>query len=277
MAEWLVLALLASLMINVYYPNAIVLAVLIPEAFQGYRAAFATTQRNSTSWTTLLARHALFSFVVFAGLLPTFITRYFVYGGFFQTGYIPVSEWSWRSPWFRALLFSSNHGLFSWTPILLLAVAGIFLFCLRYRAIGASVLCVLLSFYYFMASYPDWPGISSYGNRFFISQTIFFVLGLATFLEAVAARFRNVRIASLCLATMIGLFTLWNLGLIFQWGAHLIPARGPVSARLVVYNQFHVVPVQIASQLRTYIFRRREALHQIEERDIEQLNRSSQP
>jgi hypothetical protein len=76
---------------------------------------------------------------------------------------------------------------------------------------------------------------------------------------------------------MIGLFTLWNLGLIFQWGAHLIPARGPVSARLVVYNQFHVVPVQIASQLRTYVFRRREALHQIEERDIEQLNRSSQP
>jgi hypothetical protein len=276
-AEWLVLALLASLMMNVYYPNAIVLAVMIPEALQGYGSALRPSQESFTSWTSLLARHVIFAAVVVVGLLPTFITRYVVYGGFLQTGYIPVSRWSWGSPWFLALLFSSNHGLFSWTPILLIAVAGIFLFCWRFRAIGASVLLVLLLFYYFMASYPDWSGISSYGNRFFISLTVLFVLGLASVLEIVARWFRNIRVASLCLAALIGVFSVWNLGLIFQWGAHLIPARGPVSARQVVYNQFHVVPVQITSQLRTYMFRRKEALHEIEERDLEQLDRSSQP
>ena len=35
---------------------------------------------------------------------------------------------------------------------------------------------------------------------------------------------------------------LWNLGLIFQWGTHLIPARGPISFREAAYNQFAVVP-----------------------------------
>ncbi len=70
---------------------------------------------------------------------------------------------------------------------------------------------------------------------------------------------------------------LWNLGLIFQWGAHLIPARGEVSWKQVIYNQFHAVPRQIASQLESYLFRRKESLRQIEQRDIEQLNRQNAP
>src|SRR5256885_13184182 len=32
--------------------------------------------------------------------------------------------------------------------------------------------------------------------------------------------------------------TLWNAGLIFQWGSHLIPARGPVSFSGIAHNQF---------------------------------------
>jgi small-conductance mechanosensitive channel len=181
---------------------------------------------------------------------------------------VPISQWAWRSPWFLALLFSANHGLFSWTPLLLIAVAGLFLFCWRLPTIGISVICVLLAFYYFMASYPDWAGISSYGNRFFVSLTVFFVLGLATVLDAIASRFRSRAAASAWLAATLSLFILWNLGLIFQWGAHLIPARGPVSWSAVAQNQFHVVPRQIVAQLRSYLFRRKDALHQIEQRDI---------
>jgi hypothetical protein len=80
--------------------------------------------------------------------------------------------------------------------------------------------------------------------------------------------------ASVCLAAVLGVFVIWNLGLIFQWGSHLIPARGPVSWPMVVHNQFHAVPKQIASQLQSYLFRRKDALHQIEQRDIEQLNQA---
>jgi hypothetical protein len=270
--EWLVLALIAGLMMNVYYPNTIVLFVLIPEALIRYRDLWKQADNKLAALGSLFASHLLFCAVVIVSLLPTFLTRYVVYGGVLETGYIPISMWSWRSPWFLALLFSANHGLFSWTPLLLIATAGLFLFYRRAPAVGLSVLCVLLAFYYFMASYPDWPGISSYGNRFFISLTIFFVLGLSVVLDTVAAHFRSRKAAFACLATVLGVFVIWNLGLIFQWGAHLIPARGPVSWRVVVQNQFNAVPKQIASQLQSYLFRRKDALHQIEQRDIEQLN-----
>ena len=275
--QWFTLALIAGLMMNVYYPNALVLVLLIPEALADYRAALQRLNGNSQKRVaSLFACHFLFCAVVGLSLLPTFLTRYFVYGGFLETGYVPVSQWAWRSPWFLALLFSANHGLFSWTPLLLIATAGLFLFWRKFPAIGISVIGVLLVFYYFMASYPDWAGISSYGNRFFVSLTVFFVLGLAVVLDALASHFRSRVVASAWLGTALGIFILWNLGLIFQWGAHLIPTRGPVSWSVVTQNQFHEVPKQSVAQLRAYLFRRKDALHQIEQRDIEQLKRSLQ-
>jgi hypothetical protein len=277
LAQWLVLALIAGLMLNVYYVNAIVLLVLVPEGLALYRASLARTNGSAANPGLLLACHILFCVVVFVSLVPTFLTRYAVYGGFFETGYKSVTEWAWSSPWFAALLFSSNHGLFSWTPLLLIATAGLFIFWRREPAIGISVLCVLLAFYYFMASYPDWPGISSYGNRFFVSLTVFFVLGLAVVLDALALHFRSRKLASLWLGAALSVFVVWNLGLIFQWGAHLIPTRGAVSWRDVAHNQFHAVPRQIISQLQSYLFRRKETLHQIEQRDIEQLNHPAEP
>jgi hypothetical protein len=276
-AQWAVLGLIAGLMLNVYYSNALVLVALIPEALENYRKAWTLDATTAQKPALLLRQHFLFCATAVVSLLPTFLSKYFLYGSFFETGYTPITQWAWRSPWFLQLLFSSNHGLFSWTPLLLISVFGIFLFWRKVPGIGTSVLCVLLAFYCFMASYPDWPGISSYGNRFFVSLTILFVLGLAAVLERIATLFRSRAAASAWLAGALGVFMLWNLGLIFQWGSHLIPARGEVSWKQVTYNQFHAVPRQIASQLESYLFRRKESLQQIEQRDLEQLNHQTSP
>jgi hypothetical protein len=268
-SQWIVLAMISALALNVYYPNALILAALVPEALGAYRAAW-KEREAAAPLPRLLAHHVLFCSVTLLALLPTLLTKFIVYGGLFKTGYIPIAQWSWGSPWLLALLFSANHGLFSWTPILLFATIGLFAFARKFPSVGLSVLCVLLAFYYFMAAYPDWAGISSYGNRFFVSLTVFFVLGLAGFLESAASLFRGRAAGSLAIAAILSIFVLWNLGLIFQWGSHLIPARGPVSWRQVARNQFHAVPHQLSSQLHSYLFRRRETLRQIEERDLEQ-------
>lgn len=277
--QWLRLGLIAGLMLNVYYPNALALLALVPEAIASYRSALRRPQEKAASFgaVALLQHHALFCAVVLAALLPTFLTKYYLYGGLLETGYIPVALWGWTSPSFVALLFSPNHGLLSWTPILLFSVAGLFLFWRKFPATGLSIFCVLFAFYYFMAAYPDWAGISSYGNRFFVSLTIFFVLGLAAFLETAASFVRSRFAATVCLSALVAVFIAWNLGLVFQWGAHLIPARGPVSWRQVAQNQFHAVPQQFASQLRSYLLRRSDTLRQIENRDIEQLKHSGNP
>jgi hypothetical protein len=277
--QWLLLGLIAGLMLNVYYPNALALLALVPEAIANSRSALQRTQEKAASFgvVALFENLVLFCAVVLVALLPTFITKYYLYGGLLETGYIPVTLWGWTSPSLVAILFSANHGLFSWTPILLFSVAGLVLFWRKFPAVGLSIWCVLLAFYYFMAAYPDWAGISSYGNRFFVSFTIFFVLGLATLLETAASLFRSRPAATVCLNLLVAVFILWNVGLIFQWGGHLIPARGPVSWRQVAQNQLHAVPQQFTSELRSYLLRRSDTLRQIEKRDIEQLKHSGHP
>jgi hypothetical protein len=75
---------------------------------------------------------------------------------------------------------------------------------------------------------------------------------------------------------LLACFVLWNLGLIYQWGTHLVPARGPISFREATYNQFYVVPGQLTSHLHSYFLRRGALMRQIEQRDIEPLKKDSE-
>ncbi len=281
LAQWIILALIAGLMLNVYYANAMVLAVLAIELPRRYYTAFrpdSSAGPNSTSRIhELLVHHSLFAAVVLVCLLPTLITRYLVYGSAFESGYIRLRDWNWFPPNFLAVLFSSNHGLIAWTPILFLAIAGLFVFWRWQRRAGTPFLAAFLAFYVFISCYPDWAGISSYGNRFFVSLTPLFILGLAVFFDHAAQLFRSQRAALAAAVALLVVSTLWNGGLIFQWGSHLIPARGPISFSQVVHNQFSVVPRQLSTELRAYLFRRKGLMQQIEERDIQQLEKNPLP
>src|SRR5882762_574559 len=281
LGQWLILAIITGLMLNVYYPNALVLAVLAIEAARQYyfaiRPASSAAPNSSPRVPELLLRHALFAAVLLVCLLPTFITRYLIYGSAFESGYISLRDWNWFSPRFFAVLFSSNHGLLSWTPMLLFAIAGLFIFWPRQRRAGTPLLAAFLAFYVFISCYPDWAGISSYGNRFFVSLTPLFILGLAVFFDRAAQLFHSRR-ATLAFALLVlAVFSLWNAGLIFQWGTHLIPARGPVSFSEIVHNQFFVVPRQLSVDLQSYLFKRQALMQQIEERDMQQLKNNPPP
>jgi hypothetical protein len=275
--QWCVLAVICGLMVNVYYVNAMMLVVILVEAVGQYVAAFPARSENHTASfgpAQLFSRHFLFAILVLFCLLPTFITRYIVYGGPFESGYIPLRDWSWRSPYFSAVLFSSEHGLFSWTPIALFAVAGLFIFRFREPRVGTPFLAAALAFYIVIACYPDWAGISSYGNRFFVSLTPLFILGLAVFLQQIAEVFRSQR-AVIAASSLIALLVLWNVGFMFQWGTHLVPARGSISWREMIHNQFFVVPRQISTQVQRYFLHRADLMRQIEQRDLEQIRKDT--
>jgi hypothetical protein len=282
LSQWLILGLIAGLMLNVYHANAMLLAVLAVEAARQYLAALRPGVPHAGAAeiprvTHLLGRHILFVAATLVCLLPTVVTRYLVYGGPFESGYVPLRRWLWSSPVFFSVLFSSNHGLLSWTPILLPAIAGLFLFYRRKPSVGAPLLAGFFAFYIFISCYPDWAGISSYGNRFFISLTSLFVLGLAVFFDRAAQLFRSRRAALAAAVAVLVLATLWNVGLIYQWGSHLIPARGPVSFSEIVSNQFFVVPRRLSADLQSYLFRRKALMQQIEDRDLRQLEKNPPP
>jgi hypothetical protein len=278
-SQWLVLGVCAGLMLNVYYPNAMVLTVLLVEALPKYWASFGKQEPDAItageSTTQLLGRHALFFVVVFVCLLPTFLTRLAVYGGLFESGYVPLKDWLWRSPVFFSVLFSTNHGLLSWTPLLGLAIVGIFIFWRRVPGVGTAFAAAFAAFYVFICCYPDWAGISSFGNRFFVSLTMLFILGLSVLLDSAAKVFRSRSAALATASVVLACFLVWNVELIFQWGEHLISSRGPISFPEMVHNQIFVVPKQITTHFGRYIFRRQSMLDQIEKRDMEQLKNSS--
>jgi hypothetical protein len=281
LAQWLILALITGLMLNVYYANAAVLAVLAIEVVRQYYLALRHDASAANNFTPripeLFLRHLLFAAVLLLCLLPTFLTRYIVYGSALESGYIPLRDWNWFSPNFLAVLFSSNHGLLVWTPVLLLSIVGLFFFWRREPLVGAPLLAGFLAFYLFIACYPDWAGISSYGNRFFVSLTPVFIFGLAFFLDRVSTFFSSRRAALAAASVLLSLFLFWNLGLMFQWGSRRIPARGPVSFSEITRNQFFVVPRQLSADLQRYLFKRKALMQQIEERDIQQLEKNPPP
>jgi hypothetical protein len=277
LVQWLVLGVIVGLMLDVYYANLMIVSVLAVEAAVQYAGVFRSWPTATPSFLDLLTRHFLFACTVCIVMVPTFVSRWIVYGGPFSTGYLSIRDFLWNSPVFLSVLFSFNHGLLSWTPLVAFAIVGLLFFAIRLPRIGIPFLTAFLAFYVFIALYPDWAGISSFGNRFFISVTPLLILGLAYLLERIAARFQHPGTALAVSSGVLACFVLWNLGLMYQWGTHLVPARGPISFRQATYNQFFVVPTQITSQLRSYLFRRSELMRQIEQRDIEQMKKSAQP
>lgn len=269
-AQWALLGLMAGLMGNVYYPNAIVLIFPALEAVHLLLAKQHDVDSPKVPIQTLALRYGLFLAVFIVSLLPTFVTRQIIYGNPFETGYPAVWTWNWTSPVFLKVLFSSDHGMFSWTPLLILAVVGFSFLIKRDTMLGTGSLLSFLAFYYFIASYPDWDGLSSFGNRFFVSLTPLFILGLTALISSFADWLGKTARAVAAVCSVLALFIAWNMGFIFQWGTHMIPVRGEISWSVMVHNQFAEVPRRMTLSLETYFVNRGEMMRHIEKEDIEQ-------
>lgn len=268
--QWILLGLMGGLMIDVYYPNGILLILPMMELLRGYWEAIRSEPTEPRRAGHLVLANALFLIFLLGASSPTFISHRILYGDASASGYFPLRDWYWTSPVFGKVLFSSDHGLFLWTPILALASIGLILLWRRERWLGGNLLLVFFGFYYLIASYPAWDGISSFGNRYFVSLTALFVLGLAALFDCLARVWNELR-ATIVASCATAFLIVWNLGLIFQWGTHLIPARGPISWRSAVHNQVTVVPLQAAHSVTNYVTRRKQMMGRIEQEDIHSL------
>jgi hypothetical protein len=278
LGQWVILGLISGLMLDVYYANVTVLLVPLLESLEGYwrgrRAGNLPARATAVDWQSLrglLAGNLLFCLATLIGFLPTLISRKIIYGHPLDFGYENVPNWQWGSPYIASAVFSSDHGLLSWTPILILALAGLFLFFWRDRGLAAYFSVVLLAFCYLIGGDPNWDGLSSFGNRFFISLTPLFVLGLAISFSELARLLKRERATLVVARSVTGLFILWNFAFIFQWGMHLIPVRGAISWKQMAYNQVAVVPGRVLAQAKCYLTNRRTLMEQIEREDIQQL------
>lgn len=267
--QWAILGAVGGLMMDVYYINAILLLIPLCESAALLSSAFKNNRPRPIG--AFVLNNIVFCLAIFLVFLPTLITKQIIYGSYLKFGY--TEHWFWKSPAFFRVCFSSEHGLFSWTPILALAVVGLACLRERDRTVARYLLVAFVLYVYTIGCYQNWHGISSYGSRFFVALTTVFVIGLAAFFDWFARAWQERR-AAVSAASVTAILILWNLGLIFQWGMHWIPERGPVSWRAAAHNQVAVVPEEAASILKTYLTGRSALMDRIEQRDVRQLRQS---
>jgi hypothetical protein len=264
--QWMVLGTIGGLMMDVYYANGVLLLLPLLESLAGYWEGLRGRAREPIG--RLFIGNVVFVAALVTAFLPTLITKRIIYGSYVKSGYEHL--WVWTSPYLLKACFSADHGLFSWTPILIPAVVGLF-FLRRYdRDLAVYSILIFAALLYTIGCYEAWDGLSSFGNRYFFSLTPIFVLGLAAFLDSLERAWSNKR-ALIVSVSATAVLTLWNMGLIFQWGTHLIPSRGPISWHDAAYNQFAVVPVEAAQTVKSYMLRRKGLMDQIEQEDVKQL------
>lgn len=83
-------------------------------------------------------------------------------------------------------LFSWYHGLVTWTPLLAIALVGLILLRQKDRALAHAGLALFVAQWLVLSVLERWFwGGASFGQRRFDSCTLFFILGVAAFLERV--------------------------------------------------------------------------------------------
>jgi hypothetical protein len=242
--QWLKLGLLSGLMIDVYQLNVVFIIAVAYEALSTYAEIWSTSARRLEMLAKALGLHGLYGLGILLALLPTFVTRQIVFGNPFSVGPYALRTWNWTSPVFAQVLFSKDHGLLVFAPILVVAIAGLFYLRSLDRTVGTTCLLITPVFYCLISCFPWWYGAVGLGNRFFVSLTPIFIFGLASSFAWAARLWPDLRAASFRLIPITLLFVIWNLGLVYQWQTHLMPRYGQVDWQDIRFNQFRVVPLQ---------------------------------
>jgi hypothetical protein len=165
---------------------------------------------------------------------------YSVRGSFLTYSYRGQSFDYVFSPKIIPVLFSSNHGLLSWHPLIMLCILGWFQFRrLNVTMSRMAMACFVLQLYV-IASWCSWWMGTSFGNRGFLGLTPIFVLGLAAFYSNLAQTWTRRLFVS-----AVAVLFVWNVTLMLAYVSELIPYEGDFSWRALIaalpYLPFQII------------------------------------
>jgi len=209
LTAWALLGLLAGFISLIRWQNA--LFALLP----GVDAAEIFLKNGRTGDSRRLRAAAIGSllFLVCAaiGFLPQMLAWKAIYGAFVARS--PVGpEIRWTHPHLVDILFSARNGLFSTSPILYLAAAGLAAFAIARPAIGLPAAAAVAVMIYFNACIQDWWGSAGFGGRRFDGTIPLFALGLGAFIHYGAWTVR--RHSATTVTALLALLAIWNLALV---------------------------------------------------------------
>jgi hypothetical protein len=236
--QWFVLGLISGLMAEVYFPNAVLLMVIVSEFLVG---TFGKARR-AMQIGRALRNYALYGMAILIAFTPTFVIRAILFGSPLAAGAYGDRPWNWTAPAFVQILFSASQGLLTTTPVVLPSIIGLFFLARKDAVLGRGLIAAFLALWTLMAVYPFWNLGPSFGNRYFISLIPAFIIGLATLLSECARAWGSANAFARRAWTVAVLLIIWNVGLLFQWSTGLMPDVGRVYWSEILYNQFRIVP-----------------------------------
>lgn len=221
----LVLGLIGGLTVCVRWQNGLIWFLPFLDWLWGLR------QRSRP----VIAAGPVFLAGILIGLLPQMLAWNSIYDQFFflqpphGTGFVRFER-----PFFWETLFSSRHGLLSWTPVLWLGFLGLVPLLFRRKPPVWMMVIPLVLMTYTNMSVIEWWSANSFSNRRFDGALPILAFGIAYCAERFW-RFTSRRPA-LVAGGLLALFPLWNLLFMEQYHRHNIPIDDTVSFTQVASN-----------------------------------------
>jgi len=206
LAGWVLLGLGAGLMTTIRWQNA--LFALLPAIEALFLLADARRTENRALATSVVAGGLGFTVAAVVGFAPQMLAWHAIYGQFLAVS--PVGpQIRWTQPHLVDILWSSRNGLFSVSPVLYVAAAGLVAFVGRERRFALSALSTVAAMVYFNACIQDWWGSAGFGMRRFDGVLPLFTVGLAASAQWLVGAIR--RHPALAAAALLGVLVLWNV------------------------------------------------------------------
>ena len=161
----------------------------------------------------------------------------------------------WYAPHGLQVLFSSEHGFFFWTPLAILAIAGLIAMASgRLKAASTApriALCALImiaSQVYVAGSVESWTVAGAFGQRRFVCLTPVLAIGLAALWHA-----RPRRPAyHMALTAAVIACVWWNIALMAQFATGMMDRQRLEPAKNA-YNAFVRLPLEAPSLIYRYL------------------------
>lgn len=227
--DWLFLGLWGGLVILIRPQD--IFFILFPIAAE----AFSLAWQNKKLAFSFFSGSLLLSLTMAICFIPQMLAWKILYGSFLT---IPQGSgfMQWGKPQIFPLLFSTNHGLITYTPIVFFSLLGLFLFNRenkRTRFLFWSFIAIFLAELYINSVVSDWNAGWSFGARRFLSCSIIFAWGLGNLLQTI---FKYKKIFFISLG-VFGLLIIFNLLFYVQWYYGLIPRADTLTWQLYFYGK----------------------------------------
>jgi hypothetical protein len=211
-----------------------------------------------------MARAALGGLAAFVTCMLPQLIAYQALNGHPSPSKLVSRKMTWTAPHALQVLFSPEHGFLFWTPLAVVAIAGLVALATRgladnpdARRIGICAAVMVAVQVYVSGSVESWTVAGAFGQRRFVALTILLVLGIAAAWKLCAQASPAARYA---LAVGVVFAIWWNVAMMALFGAGLMD-RQRLELGRNAYDAFVTLP-RMAPHIAYRYFVRRDSFYQ---------------